>query len=105
MKKLLFFLSTFLLNLSLQAQNCPTYASVDISPNEACGDQVYYLEIANNTCPGTITFNVSGNYGSFGYEIDWEITSNLTSNIVASGFGATNGTINTTVNIDPNIQG
>lgn len=88
--------------------NCPTYASISTSPNQACAGQVYYLDVANTACNGTITMNVVGNYGSQdANEITWQVTSNLTGGIVASGGPGTNGgAINTTVGpLNPAIFG
>ncbi len=68
-------------------QNCPGYSNSAISAPEACGNQLYYLEVPNTTCNGLIWFDVSGNSGTWGNEISWEVTSNLTTNIVASGGG------------------
>jgi hypothetical protein len=68
--------------------NCPQYANVSSSPLVACGGQVYYLEVANTGCNGTISFNVVGNWGSsWADEISWNVVSNQTGAIVASGVG------------------
>lgn len=59
--------------------NCPGYASTSSSPNNACAGQVYYFDVANTACNGTISFNVVGNYGSaYANEITWAVYSNLT---------------------------
>ena len=59
--------------------NCPVYASSSSSPNNACAGQVYYFDVANTACNGTISFNVVGNYGSAdANEITWAVYSNLT---------------------------
>jgi hypothetical protein len=72
--------------------NCPAYANVSTSPNNACAGQVYYFDVANTACNGTITMNVIGNYGSqFANEITWTLTSNLTGNVLASGGPGING--------------
>ncbi len=90
--------------------NCPVYASTSSSPNNACAGQVYYFDVANTACNGTISFNVVGNYGSpYGDEITWNVVSNLTGGIVAAGgpgvFGV-NTPINTLVGpLNPAIVG
>ena len=72
--------------------NCPAYASSSSSPNTACAGQVYYLDVANTACNGTITMNVVGNYGTqYANEITWTVTSNLTGAVLASGGPGTNG--------------
>ena len=88
--------------------NCPEYSSISSSPNEACGNQLYYLNVPNTACDGFVSFNVVGNYGSsYGYEITWEVVSNQSGNIVASGGpGTSGGSINTLVGpLDPSIEG
>jgi hypothetical protein len=80
--------------------NCPGYASVSTSPNNACAGQVYYLDVANTSCNGTISFNVVGNFGSsFANEITWQVTSNLTGAIVASDLNATNNVNGASFNV------
>lgn len=100
-------LSLFLiLNITLKAQNCPSYNTNVSSTTDACADQTYFLEIENTVCPGTIDFLVIGNYGDFGYEIEWEITSNLTNNVIASGIGSNNTAINISITgINPTVEG
>jgi hypothetical protein len=90
--------------------NCPNYASTSTSPNNACAGQVYYFDVANTACNGTISFNVVGNYGSpYGDEITWNVVSNLTGGIVAAGGPGifnVNTPINTTVGpLNPAIFG
>ena len=88
--------------------NCPQYASTSTSPNVACANQTYYLEVENTGCNGTVTMNVLGNYGSSdAAEITWNLVSNLTGTIVASGGpGVNGGAINTTVGpLNANIVG
>jgi len=88
--------------------NCPQYASTSASPNVACANQTYYLEVENTGCNGTVTMNVLGNYGSAdATEITWNLVSNLTGGIVASGGpGVNGGVINTTVGpLNANIVG
>jgi hypothetical protein len=90
--------------------NCPNYASTSTSPNNACAGQVYYFDVANTACNGTISFNVVGNYGSpYGDEITWNVVSNLTGGIVAAGGPGifnVNTPINTTVGpLNPAILG
>lgn len=68
--------------------NCPQYANTSNSPNETCGGQIYYLEVPNTGCNGTITFNVIGNWGSsWAEEISWTVTSIQTGTVLASGIG------------------
>ena len=78
--------------------NCPNYASVSTSPNTTCAGQVYYVQVANTACNGTISFQVQGNWGASGgaganaqnaSQISWNVTSNLTGLQVASGAGST----------------
>jgi hypothetical protein len=72
--------------------NCPGYAASTSSPINACASQVYYFDVANTSCNGTISFNVVGNYGSqWANEISWQVISNLTGTVVASGGPGTNG--------------
>ncbi len=88
--------------------NCPQYASTSVSPNVACANQTYYLEVENTGCNGTVTFNVVGNYGSaWADEITWSVVSNLTGGVVASGGpGVNGGAINTTVGpLNANLLG
>jgi hypothetical protein len=90
--------------------NCPNYASASTSPNNACAGQVYYFDVANTACNGTISFNVFGSYGSpYGDEITWNVVSNLTGGVVAvggPGAFAFNTPINTTVGpLNPTIFG
>ncbi len=80
--------------------NCPVYASSSSSPNNACAGQVYYFDVANTACNGTISFNVVGNFGSsFANEITWQVTSNLTGAIVASDLLAGNNVNGASFNI------
>lgn len=88
--------------------NCPSYASISTSPATACAGQIYYVQVANTACNGTITMNVQGNYGSAdAAEITWQLTSNLTGAVVASGGpGSNGGAINTTVGpLNPAVVG
>ena len=88
--------------------NCPTYELQSSSPAEACGNQMYWLEIENSGCDGFIEFDVVGNYGSeWANEISWTVTSNTTNNIVAQGGpGTDGGAINLTVGpLDPSVEG
>ncbi|MCZ2249700.1 MAG: CUB domain-containing protein [Bacteroidia bacterium] len=88
--------------------NCPTYANTSTSPNTACAGQVYYFDVANTGCNGTITFNVVGNYGSlWANEITWEVTSLLTGTTIASGGPGSNGaSFNVTVGpLNPAVVG
>ncbi|MBD3637321.1 MAG: hypothetical protein HUJ25_08220, partial [Crocinitomicaceae bacterium] len=88
--------------------NCPTYNLNASSPLEACGNQIYYMEIENSGCDGFVEFDIIGNYGSsFANEITWDVTSNATGNVVASGGpGCNSCPINTTVGpLDPNVEG
>jgi gliding motility-associated-like protein len=88
--------------------NCPTYDLNASSPNEACGNQVYSLEVQNLGCDGYVEFNVLGNYGSaWANEITWQVTSNLSGNIVASGGPGVDGAnFNvSTGQMDPAVQG
>ena len=117
MENLRFFIRIFMLSLAFllfqffytksYSQNCPTYSSVVTSAAVTCGDQPYYFQVANTGCNGTISFTVSGNYGSFASEITWEIKSNLTNAIVAQGGpGTNNGVINVTVGpLNPTVVG
>jgi hypothetical protein len=50
----------------------------------ACAGQAFVFDIQNTACPGTITFTVTGNAGSFADEISWEIVSNTTGAVVAT---------------------
>ena len=78
--------------------NCPGYSSTSTSPNNACAGQVYYFDVANTSCNGTISFNVVGNFGSpFGDEITWNVVSNLTNTVVAAGGPGIFG-VNTPIN-------
>ncbi len=80
--------------------NCPGYSSTSTSPNTACAGQVYYFDVANTSCNGTISFNVVGNFGSsFANEITWQVTSNLTGTIVASDLNATNNVNGASFNV------
>ena len=88
--------------------NCPTYDLNASSPTDACGNQIYYMEIENSGCDGFIEFDVVGNYGSADAgEITWDVVSQLSGNTVASGGPGTNGTgFNVTVGpLDPNVEG
>jgi hypothetical protein len=88
--------------------NCPTYDLTSTSPTDACGGQIYYLEIENSSCDGFVQFEVVGNYGGcFGSEITWEIFCNQTSTVIASGGPGTDGAnFNVTVGpLDPNVFG
>ena len=88
--------------------NCPSYELQSSSPTEACGNQMYWLEIQNTGCNGFISFDVVGNYGSlWANEITWTVTSNTSGNIVAQGGpGTDGGVINTSVGpLDPAIEG
>ncbi|MFN5381085.1 MAG: CUB domain-containing protein [Bacteroidota bacterium] len=91
--------------------NCPQYASVSSSPNVTCGGQVYYLEVLNTACNGTVSFNVVGNWGStYANELTWQVTSNLTGAIVASdlvpGNNIDGGSFNVTVGpLNPAVVG
>ena len=88
--------------------NCPSYELQSSSPTEACGNQMYWLEIQNTGCNGFISFDVVGNYGSlWANEITWTVTSNTSGNIVAQGGPGTNGgVINISVGpLDPAIEG
>jgi hypothetical protein len=72
--------------------NCPQYANVSSSPNVTCGGQIYYLEVQNTACNGTVSFNVVGNWGStYANEITWQVTSNQTGAVIASGGPGING--------------
>lgn len=82
---LVFVLSIFLNNVQVFSQNCPTYSNNVISSFFTCANQNYFFEVANTTCPGTITFSVNGSYGLGGGS--WTITSNLTGNVVATQNG------------------
>lgn len=93
---ILFMLS--LLGSNVYAQNCPAYSNTATSSNQGCGNQIYYLEVPNTGCNGTITFTVSGNYGSWGNEITWEVICIQTGGVVASGGpGTTNANFSQTV--------
>jgi CUB domain len=98
---------------SVNVLNCPSYASVSTSPTTSCAGQVYYLQVANTACNGTINFQVQGNWGLVASgpppsqaqnasQISWNVTSNLTGAIVASGAGSStvNGQ-NFTFNVGP----
>jgi hypothetical protein len=93
--------------------NCPSYASVSTSPTTTCAGQVYYVQVANTACNGTISFQVQGNWGAAASgppasatqnasQITWNVTSNLTGLQVASGAGSStvNGQ-NFTFNVGP----
>ena len=100
----------FLFSLVFQeidAQNCPGYSSVISSSGVACADQNYYIQVPNSTCNGTITFNITGNYGSIdGTEISWQVVSNLTGNVLATGFGSSGTNFNSTVGpLNPSLEG
>lgn len=80
--------------------NCPGYSSTSTSPNTACAGQLYYFDVANTSCNGTISFNVVGNFGStYANEITWQVTSNLTGAIVASDLNATNNVNGASFNV------
>ena len=88
-------------------ESCPSY-NIDVSSlPQACGNQLYTMEVANTGCNGYITFNVVGNYGSWGNEISWYVSSVLTGNIIASGGpGLDMQDINVNVGqIDNNVEG
>ena len=92
---------------TIHAQNCPGYSNAVISPDDACGNQIYYLEVENTACAGLIWFDIVGNYGSWGGEITWVVTSVLTGNTIASGGpGTNNAPINVPVGpLDPTVEG
>ena len=88
--------------------NCPSYDLQASSATEACGNQMYWLEIENSGCNGFVSFDVVGNYGSlWANEISWSVVSNTTGNIVAQGGpGSDGGAINVTVGpLDPAVEG
>jgi hypothetical protein len=88
--------------------NCPSYSLQSSSPTEACGNQMYWMEIENTGCNGFITFDVVGNFGSlWANEISWSVVSNATGNIVAQGGPGSDGAaINATVGpLDPAVEG
>jgi gliding motility-associated-like protein len=88
------------------SQNCPVFSNTVSSSNQACSGQVYFFEVENTACPGTISFNFSGTYGFIG--ATWQITSTLTGDVVASGTGNNffGGTFNANVGpIDVSVQG
>ena len=88
--------------------NCPSYNLQSSSPTEACGNQMYWMEIENTGCNGFITFDVVGNFGSlWANEISWSVVSNATGNIVAQGGPGSDGAaINATVGpLDPAVEG
>jgi gliding motility-associated-like protein len=89
------------------SQNCPVFSNNVSSSSQACSGQVYFFEVENSACPGTISFNFSGSYG-FPGGATWQITSTLTGDIIASGTGNNffGGTFNTNVGpIDVSVQG
>ena len=88
--------------------NCPSYDLQATSATEACGNQMYWLEIENSGCNGFLSFDVVGNYGSlWANEISWNVTSNTSGNIVAQGGPGVDGAaINVTVGpLDPVLEG
>ena len=99
---------TFNYTAPLCLPNCPTYELQSFSPTEACGNQLYSLEVQNSGCDGYVEFNVVGNWGSlYGGELSWQVTSNLTGNIVAAGGPGISGvSFNIpTGQLNPGVQG
>ena len=88
--------------------NCPEYELQASSGSEACGNQMYWLEIENLGCNGFISFEVIGNYGSlWADEISWNVISNLSGNVLAQGGPGLNAApINVLIGpLDPATEG